>query len=85
MPGLCPGISSLPFSPTLPHSHHPFDQDPKNKHNRFRECFIRLQVSIEMIRPSLPEQEANHIINAGYKFAKKRFSREFKIYVRFIQ
>ena len=43
-----------------------------------RECFIRLQVSIEMIRPSLPEQEANHIINAGYKFAKKRFDQEFR-------
>jgi hypothetical protein len=43
-----------------------------------RECFIRLQVSIEMIKPSLPEQEANHIINAGYKFAKKRFDREFR-------
>ena len=43
-----------------------------------RECFIRLQVSIEMIKPSLPEQEANHIINAGYKFAKERFNREFR-------
>ena len=42
------------------------------------ECFIRLQVSIEMIKLSLPEQEANHIINAGYKFAKKRFNREFR-------
>jgi hypothetical protein len=31
-----------------------------------------------MIRPSLPEQEANHIINAGYKFAKKRDNREFR-------
>jgi len=31
-----------------------------------------------MIKPSLPEQKANHIINAGYKFAKKRFDREFR-------
>ena len=43
-----------------------------------RECFIRLQVSIEKIKPSLPEQQANHIINTGYKFAKKRFDREFR-------
>jgi len=43
-----------------------------------RERFIRLQVSIEMIKSSLPEQEANHIINAGYKFAQKRFDREFR-------
>jgi len=31
-----------------------------------------------MIKPSLLEQKANHIINAGYKFAKKRFDREFR-------
>ena len=43
-----------------------------------RERFIRSQVSIEMIKPSLPEQEVNQIINAGYKFAKKRFVREFR-------
>ena len=42
-----------------------------------RERFIRSQVSIEMIKPSLPEQEANQIINAGYKFGKKRLVREF--------
>jgi len=43
-----------------------------------RERFIRSQVSIEMRKPSLLEQEANPIINAGYKFAKKRFDREFR-------
>jgi hypothetical protein len=43
-----------------------------------RERFIRSHVSIEMIKPSLPEQVGNHIINAGYKFAKKRFDREFR-------
>ena len=43
-----------------------------------RERFIRSQLSIEMIKSSLPEQEGNHIINAGYKFAKKRFDREFR-------
>ena len=32
----------------------------------------------EMIKPLLPEQEPNHIIDAGYKFAKKRFDREFR-------
>jgi hypothetical protein len=31
-----------------------------------------------MIKSSLPEQEANHIINAGYKFAEKRFDREIR-------
>ncbi len=43
-----------------------------------RERFIRSQLSIEMIKPSLPEQEANRIINAGYKFAKKRFDLELR-------
>ena len=33
---------------------------------------------MEMIKPSLPEQEPNHIIDAGYKFAKKRFDHEFR-------
>ena len=36
------------------------------------------RLSMEMIKPSLSEQESNHIINAGYKFAKKRFYREFR-------
>ena len=43
-----------------------------------RKRFIRSQLSIEMIKTSLLEQEANHINNAGYKFAKKRFDREFR-------
>jgi len=43
-----------------------------------RERFIRSQVSIEMIKPSSPEQEPNHIVEARYKFAKKRFNSEFR-------
>jgi hypothetical protein len=33
---------------------------------------------MEMIKSSLPAQEPNHIIDAAYKFAKKRFDREFR-------
>ncbi|MGD9266352.1 MAG: hypothetical protein PVH70_02915 [Desulfobacterales bacterium] len=33
---------------------------------------------MEMIKPSLSEQEPNHIIDAEYKFAKKQFDREFR-------
>ncbi|MGD9220141.1 MAG: hypothetical protein PVH01_12675 [Desulfobacterales bacterium] len=33
---------------------------------------------MEMIKPSPPEEEPNHIIDAGYKIAKKRFDREFR-------
>ena len=33
---------------------------------------------MEMIKPLLPEQEPNRIIDAGYKFAKKKFDREFR-------
>jgi hypothetical protein len=36
------------------------------------------RLSMEMIKPSPPEEEPNHIIDAGYKFAKKRFDREFR-------
>jgi hypothetical protein len=33
---------------------------------------------MEMIKPLPPEEESNHVIDAGYKFAKKRFDREFR-------
>ena len=36
------------------------------------------QLSMEMIKPSLSEQEPNHIIDARYKFAKKQIDREFR-------
>jgi hypothetical protein len=36
------------------------------------------RISMEMIKPSPPEEEPNHIIDAGYKFAKKRFDQEFR-------
>ena len=36
------------------------------------------RLSMEMIKPLLPEEESNHVIDAGYKIAKKRFDREFR-------
>jgi hypothetical protein len=40
---------------------------------------VRLnRLSMEMIKPSPPEEEFNHVIDAKYKFAKKRFRREFR-------
>jgi hypothetical protein len=36
------------------------------------------RLSMEMIKPLPPEEEPNHVIDVGYKFAKKRFDREFR-------
>jgi len=36
------------------------------------------RLSLEMIKASPAEEESNHVIDARYKFAKKRFSREFR-------
>ena len=59
----------------IQYSYLAFDQKGRLREDE-RERAARL--SIEMIKPSLPEQELNHIIDAGYKFAKKRFDREFR-------
>ena len=36
------------------------------------------RLSMELIKPLLPEEESNHVIDAGHKFAKKRFDRELR-------
>ena len=59
----------------IQYSYFAFDQKGRLREDE-RERATRL--SMEMIKPSLSEQESNHIINAGYKFAKKRFDREFR-------
>jgi hypothetical protein len=59
----------------IQYSYLAFDQKGRLREDE-RERAARL--SMEMIKPSLPEQEPNHIIDAGYKFAKKRFDREFR-------
>jgi hypothetical protein len=33
---------------------------------------------MEMINPMPSEQESNHVVDARYKFAKKRFDREYR-------
>jgi len=52
-----------------------FDQKGRLREDE-RERAVRL--SMEMIKPSLPEEESNHVIDVRYKFAKKRFDREFR-------
>ena len=59
----------------IQYSYLAFDQKGRLREDE-RERAARL--SMVMIKPSLPEQEPNHIIVAGYKFAKKRFDREFR-------
>ena len=59
----------------IQYSYLAFDQEGRLREDE-RDRAARL--SMEMIIPSLPEQEPNHIIDAGYKFAKKRFDREFR-------
>jgi len=36
------------------------------------------RLSMDMIKPMPSEQKSNQIIDGRYKFAKKRFSREFR-------
>ena len=59
----------------IQYSYLAFDQKGRLREDE-RERAARL--SMEMINPLLPEEESNHIIDAGYKFAKKRFDREFR-------
>ena len=59
----------------IQYSYLAFDQKGRLREDE-RERATRL--SMEMVIPSMSEQELNHIIDAGYKFAKKRFDREFR-------
>jgi hypothetical protein len=59
----------------IQYSYLTFDQKGRLREDE-REREARL--SMEMIKPSLLEEESNHVIDARYKFAKKRFSREFR-------
>ena len=59
----------------IQYSYLAFDQKGRLQEDE-RERAARL--SMEMIKPSPPEEESNHVIDARYKFAKKRFSREFR-------
>ncbi|MGD9134483.1 MAG: hypothetical protein PVF78_12585 [Desulfobacterales bacterium] len=59
----------------IQYSYLAFDQKGRLREDE-RERAARL--SMEMIKPSPPGEESNHIINARYKFAKKRFRREFR-------
>jgi hypothetical protein len=57
------------------YSYLAFDQKGSLREDE-RERAARL--SMEMIKTSPPEEESNQVIDARYKFAKKRFSREFR-------
>jgi hypothetical protein len=57
------------------YSYLAFDQKGRLREDE-RERAARL--SMEMIKTSPPEEESNQVIDARYKFAKKRFSREFR-------
>lgn len=59
----------------IQYSYLSFDQKGRLREDE-RQRAARL--SMEMIKPSPPEEESNHVIDARYKFAKKRFSREFR-------
>jgi len=59
----------------IQYSYLAFDQKGRLREDE-RERATRL--SMEMIKPLPPEEESNHVIDAGYKFAKKRFDREFR-------
>jgi hypothetical protein len=59
----------------IQYSYLAFDQKGRLREDE-RERAARL--SMEMVKPSPAEEESNHVIDARYKFAKKRFSREFR-------
>ena len=59
----------------IQYSYLAFDQKGRLREDE-RERAARL--SMEMIKPLPHEEESNHVIDAGYKFAKKRFDREFR-------
>ena len=59
----------------IQYSYLAFDQKGRLRDDE-RERAARL--SMEMIKPLPPEEESNHVIDASYKFAKKRFDREFR-------
>ena len=59
----------------IQYSYLAFDQKGRLREDE-RERAARL--SMEMTKASSAEEEFNHVIDARYKFAKKRFSREFR-------
>ena len=59
----------------IQYSYLAFDRKGRLREDE-RERAARL--SMEMTKPLLPEEESNHVIDAGYKFAKKKFDREFR-------
>jgi hypothetical protein len=59
----------------IQYSYLSFDQKGRLREDE-RERAARL--SMEMIKPLPPKEEFNHVIDAGYKFAKKQFDREFR-------
>jgi len=59
----------------IQYSYLAFDQEGRLREDE-REKAARL--SMDMIKPMQPEQEHNHVIDARYKFAKKRFDREYR-------
>ena len=54
----------------IQYSYLAFDKKGRLREDE-RERAARL--SMELIKPLLPEEESNHVIDAGHKFAKKRF------------
>ena len=38
----------------------------------------KARLSMDMIKPMQSDQEPNHVVDAGYKFAKKRFDSEYR-------
>jgi len=59
----------------IQYSYLSFDQKGRLREDE-RERAARL--SMEMIKPLPSEEESNHVIDTAYKFAKKRFDREFR-------
>jgi hypothetical protein len=59
----------------IQHSYLSFDLEGRLREDE-REKAARL--SMDMIEPIPSEQEPNHVVDAGYKFAKKRFDSEYR-------
>jgi len=59
----------------IQYSYLAFDLEGRLREDE-REKAARL--SLNMINPMPSEQESNHVIDARYKFAKKRFDREYR-------
>ena len=59
----------------IQYSYFAFDPEGRLQEDE-REKKARL--SMDMLKPMQSEQELNHVIDARYKFAKKRFNREYR-------